>query len=76
LCVASNIPAHKEALAKNGIYFEKNNILDFEKKLSDTLINYSKLKTIEEDNYKRIEQNFTWYIISNKYEKFCKNLLA
>jgi glycosyltransferase involved in cell wall biosynthesis len=75
ICIASNIPAHKEALGDNGIFFETNNISDLKEKLNSSFKNYSELKYIEEANYLRIEENFTWEIISNQYENYCEKIL-
>jgi len=73
-CLVSNIQPHKEALGENGIFFEKNNIKDLQDKLED-LINNNELKQLGELNYLRVKQNFTWDLISGKYEQYCNNVL-
>jgi len=75
ICVVSNINAHKEALSENGIYFKKNNIEDLQNKLEYS-INNNELGRLGELNYLRVKQNFTWDIISGKYEQYCMKLLA
>ena len=75
ICVVSNINAHKEAIAENGIYFKKNNIEDLQNKLEYS-INNNELGRLGELNYLRVKQNFTWDIISGKYEQYCMELLA
>ena len=76
ICIASNIPAHKEALAENGVYFEANNVNDLQKEIDNSINTYKDLKQLEELNYMRIKQNFTWNLISDKYEQYCIKLLA
>ena len=75
ICIASNIPAHKEILAENGIYFETNNIADLQLNIEKTIKDIDNLYKIGELNYLRIEQNFTWSIVSDNYEQYCKEIL-
>ncbi len=75
VCLASDIPAHKEALGSDGSFFELNSELSLKNKLEDILSNYSDYKKIQELNYVRVKQNFTWDIVSDKYIAYCDSLL-
>lgn len=76
ICLASDIEANKEALAESGIYFEVNNPDDLATKLFDLLSQFEKRKLLGETAKQRVENNFTWEIIANKFDKYYKSLAS
>ncbi len=75
LCIASDIPACKEALGSSGIYFKVNDVNDLKEKLISLTNDNSKYYHKVNEMSERIENNFTWDIITKKYEDYCNNTL-
>lgn len=75
ICLASNISANKEALAASGIYFDVNDSDDLATKLLNIMSQLDKNKLLGTMAKQRVENNFTWDIIANKFDKYYKSLL-
>ncbi len=72
ICIASDIPAHIEALDDTGLFFSLNDSEDLKNKLI-ALENGS----IEQKGYlakRRIKEKFTWNRIANKFDRFYKKI--
>ena len=75
LCIASNIEANKEALAECGLYFDVNNSQHLAGVINDSMKNYNMYKYMRNSSIQRIDEKFTWKIISNKFEEYYNSLL-
>jgi len=73
-CIASDIPANKEALGENGIFFKCNDVEELTEKLVKAA-NQDDLAGIGEKNFLRVSEKFTWDIIAAQYEKLCLDVL-
>ncbi len=74
ICLASDIPANKEALGDSGVWVKHENVDDLCEKLLYILKNQKDLEIQKESNYKRVVDNFTWGRVSDLYIKYMKNL--
>lgn len=74
ICLASDIPANKEALGDNGVWVKYEDVDDLCDKLLHILKNHKDLEIQKESNYKRVVDNFTWGRVSDLYIKYMKNL--
>lgn len=74
ICIASDIPANKEALAASGVWCQYENDIDLADKLKYTVSHYGDLLWQGQYNYKRVKDNFTWESVSNKYIRYIENL--
>ena len=75
ICIASDIPACKEALGENGIYVASENADDLAEKMQDVCNNYNKIAPFGKLNYERILKQFTWGDIAIQYEKYCEKIV-
>lgn len=75
ICLASDIEANKEALATCGIYFNVNNSDDLATKLFNIMSQFDENKLLGTMAKQRVENNFTWDIIANKFDKYYQSLL-
>ena len=74
ICIASDIPANREGLGKSGVWCKYENIDDLAQKIMYTSEHYDEIAWQKEYNRKRIEDSFTWSVISKKYDDFLKSL--
>lgn len=58
--LASNINANKEILKGFGLYFQKLNALDLQKKLQYSLKHPQILQKIKQNSHKMLEKNYNW----------------
>jgi len=74
ICLASDIPANKEALGDSGVWVKYEDVDDLCDKLLYILKNYKELESQKESNYLRVVENFTWDRISDSYIRYVKHL--
>lgn len=72
-CIASDIPACKEALGENGLFFENENEEDLVSKLNS----FQQLPMAEISNkaFERVKKRYTWDYVSERYEEYCHQIL-
>jgi glycosyltransferase involved in cell wall biosynthesis len=75
ICIASNITANKEALAKTGIYFNVNDIDDLSDKLTKIEQNKIDTENIGIQAFERIVNKFTWNTISKQFLNFYDEII-
>jgi glycosyltransferase involved in cell wall biosynthesis len=75
ICLASDIPANKEALGDSGVWVKYENINDLSEKLLFILNNCVEIEMQKKINYQRVVENFTWDNISDLYIKYIKTLV-
>ncbi len=76
ICLASDIEANIEALSDCGIYFNVNNSDDLATKIDNIMDQFESNELLGSLAKQRIENNFTWDIISNNFDKYYKSLLS
>jgi len=64
LCVASDIPANKEALDDTGLYFKKGDSNDLAQTLYECITYNHKYSFMKKMAYERIKKNYDWNILS------------
>lgn len=74
ICLASDIPANKEALGDNGVWVKYEDVDDLCEKLLYILKNHKELEIQKESNYRRVVENFTWNRVSDLYIQCVRNL--
>jgi glycosyltransferase involved in cell wall biosynthesis len=74
ICLASDIPANKEALGDSGVWVQYEDVDDLCDKLLYILKNHKDLEIQKEANYQRVVEYFTWDRVSNSYIKYLKIL--
>lgn len=74
ICIASDIPSNKEGLGDNGIWVTAEDVDSLAEKIEYTINNADALSRIKEQNRQRIEQNFTWDIITKRYIEYISNV--
>lgn len=74
ICIASDIPANREALATSGVWCQYENEIDLADKLKYTVSHYEQLLWQRQYNYERVRDNFTWESVSDKYIEYIENL--
>lgn len=74
VCIASDIPSNREGLGDNGIWVPAENVDALADKLGYVVNNYSSLQLLEEQNRRRVEQNFTWDIVARRYVEYISAL--
>jgi glycosyltransferase involved in cell wall biosynthesis len=74
ICLASDIPAHREVLGDSGVWVKYENVDDLSEKLLFILYNHRELEIQKEKNYRRVVENFTWDRVSNLYIEYIKTL--
>ena len=76
VCIASDIPANREALGDNGIWVAKEKPEDITKALNNLYTHYDDLKRLGEANLKRVLNDFSWESKATQYESFIKEVLS
>ena len=74
ICLASDIPANKEALGDSGVWVKYEDVDDLCDKLLFILKNHKYLENQKEVNYRRVVDNFTWDRVSDLYIRYVKHL--
>jgi len=74
ICLASDIPANKEALGDGGVWVKYEDVDDLCDKLLYILKNHKDLAIQNENNYRRVVENFTWDRVSDLYIRYVKQL--
>ena len=75
ICLASDIPANKEALGDSGVWVQYEDVDDLCDKLLYILKNYKDLEIQKEANYRRVVEKFTWDRVSDLYIQYLRNLV-
>ena len=74
VCIASDIPSNREGLSNNGIWVTAEDVDSLAKKIEYVISNTDALSHIKELNRRRVEQNFTWDIIAQRYVEYITNV--
>lgn len=74
VCIASDIPANKEALGNSGIWVRPENVEDITKRLNELYDNYDSIRWQGEANRIRVKQKFSWDKKCIEYCQFISNL--
>ena len=74
VCIASDIPSNREGLSDNGIWVTAEDIDSLAEKIEYVISNTDALSHIKELNRRRVEQNFTWDIIAQRYVEYITNV--
>ena len=75
ICIASDIPANKEALGDSGIWVRKENAHDITLRLNELYENYEQFEWQQSANLERVMENFTWRSKSEQYVAFISNIV-
>lgn len=74
VCIASDIPSNREGLSNNGIWVTAEDVNSLAEKIEYVISNPDALNHIKELNRRRVEQNFTWDIIAQRYVEYITNV--
>lgn len=74
VCLASDIPANREALGDSGVWVEKESDQSITDALNDLYENYTHYKWQEEANLERCKNDFSWYKTAQEYENYILGL--
>ena len=74
VCIASDIPSNREGLSNNGIWVTAEDVDSLAEKIEYVISNTDALSHIKELNRRRVEQNFTWDIIAQRYVEYITNV--
>jgi glycosyltransferase involved in cell wall biosynthesis len=74
VCIASDIPPNREGLSNNGIWVTAEDVDSLAEKIEYVISNTDALSHIKELNRRRVEQNFTWDIIAQRYVEYITNV--
>lgn len=74
VCIASDIPSNREGLSNNGIWVTAEDVDSLADKIEYVISNTDALSHIKELNRRRVEQNFTWDIIAQRYVEYITNV--
>ena len=74
VCIASDIPSNREGLSDNGIWVTAEDVDSLAAKIEYVISNTDALSHIKERNRRRVEQNFTWDIIAQRYVEYITNV--
>ncbi len=75
ICLASDIPANKEALGDSGVWVKYEDVGDLCDKMLYILKNHKGLEIQKEINYRRVVENFTWGRVSDLYINYMEKLV-
>lgn len=70
VCIASNIPANKEALGESGLWVRAENVEDIETTLNKLFTNFDEYAWQGMANLKRVETEFSWKKKAEEYIAF------
>lgn len=74
VCIASNIPANREALGNSGIWVEKESAEDITKALNKLYDDYDTFSWQGEQNRERVKVEFSWNKKARQYEELIKSI--
>ena len=74
VCIASDIPANREALGDSGIWVRKENPEDITNALNGLYANYEKYSWQGEANLARVKECFSWAQKAKEYIEFIENI--
>lgn len=75
--ICSNIPSNQAIFSdKEVLYFEVGNHIDLADKINWANNNYNQMLIRAENAYKKLEKEFTWEIVSEKYARLYEKLLS
>lgn len=75
ICIASDIPANREALGESGIWVEKESSEDITKALNYLYDHYEELKWQGEANLNRVKTAFSWKQKAEEYIVFLGKIM-
>ena len=76
VCIASDIPANREALGESGIWVEKEQPEDITKALNNLYTHYDELKWQGDANFERVKTDFSWKRKAEEYDAFMKKVVG
>ncbi|MBR5781906.1 MAG: glycosyltransferase family 4 protein [Bacteroidales bacterium] len=74
ICIASDIPANREALGESGIWVEKEISEDITNALNDLYDHYNKYEWQGNANLERVKSCFSWKNKAQQYEDFINKI--
>ena len=74
VCIASDIEANHEGLGDSGIWCKYEDVKDLKEKLIYSVEHYDEVKWQEAYNLNRFKTNFTWEIVSQRYNDFINSI--
>lgn len=74
ICIASDIPAAREALGDNGVWVEAENVGDLAAKLRYVAENGALLQLQAAGHYQRVAARFTWDKVTDRYIRYVNSL--
>ena len=75
VCIASDIPANKEALGDSGIWVRPENATDITMRLDELYNNYDSVKWQGAANRERVKEEFSWEKKVSQYIDFANKVL-
>ena len=76
ICIASDIPANKEALGDSGVWCKYEDVDDLASKIIFVATNYDKIAWQEYYNLKRIKERFIWRTVAEQYASYLHRIVA
>lgn len=76
ICIASDIPANKEALGDCGVWVKKESPEDITMSLNALYNHYNEFEWQGSANLERVKSNFSWRSKAAQYDDFIKNIMA
>jgi len=76
LCIASDIPANKEALSSAGVYFKVNDVVDLQQKIHAAIVDSDEYMHYRSEAQRRVYERFTWDRIVDQFDDFYRQILT
>lgn len=76
ICIASDIPANREALGESGIWVKKENSEDITNALNNLYDHYEEYKWQGDFNLERVRKHFSWKRKAEEYETFANKVMT
>ena len=74
VCIASDIPANKEALGESGVWVKKEDDQSMTDALNDLYAHYNNYSSQGQVNLKRVKELFSWRRTAEEYNDFISSL--
>lgn len=76
VCIASDIPANREALGQSGIWVRKEDATDITLKLNYLYGHYEEFEWQSEANLTRVVREFSWKNKAMQYDSYIRDLMS
>lgn len=74
VCIASDIPANKEALGESGVWVKKEDVQSMTDALNNLYTHYNEYSWQGQANLERVKKIFSWRRAAEEYEDFINSL--